>query len=219
VPKPTSRIFARETGGGRVVYFPWDIDGSSGGSLVDHWKLLEQRCRLGGDEPRPVQIEGPGILDLALWRQKDSAHSHMVKNLTNPRMMKGPAPRIHSAAGRNNRSHRAAGRRAAPSSNSCWSAAKRPRAGNRRPASLSPSRRFSITKTWRWICKLRRQGSTGHSRHGCPIVRALPLMIDRARLRASPAIAAQSPVPRITGWQVESRIGHAIGGATPGHRA
>jgi hypothetical protein len=36
-----------------------------------------------------VEIEGPGLLDVTLWRQKDSMTVHLV-NLTNPMMMKGP---------------------------------------------------------------------------------------------------------------------------------
>jgi hypothetical protein len=36
-----------------------------------------------------VTVEGPGILDVTAWRQKDSMTVHLV-NLTNPMTMKGP---------------------------------------------------------------------------------------------------------------------------------
>jgi hypothetical protein len=39
--------------------------------------------------PGPVNVIGPGVLDVTLWRQKDSMTVHLV-NLTNPMMMKGP---------------------------------------------------------------------------------------------------------------------------------
>jgi hypothetical protein len=34
-------------------------------------------------------VNGAGVLDVTLWRQKDSLTVHLV-NLTNPMMMKGP---------------------------------------------------------------------------------------------------------------------------------
>src|SRR6185295_5395140 len=41
------------------------------------------------DELQPVEVEGPGLLDVTVWRQRDSMTVHLV-NLTNPMMMKGP---------------------------------------------------------------------------------------------------------------------------------
>jgi hypothetical protein len=34
-------------------------------------------------------VTGPGVLDVTIWRQKNSMTVHLV-NLTNPMMMKGP---------------------------------------------------------------------------------------------------------------------------------
>jgi hypothetical protein len=34
-------------------------------------------------------VEGPGVLDVTVWRQQDFMTVHLV-NLTNPMMMKGP---------------------------------------------------------------------------------------------------------------------------------
>jgi hypothetical protein len=36
-----------------------------------------------------VEVAGPGLLDVTVWRQRDSMTVHLV-NLTNPMMMKGP---------------------------------------------------------------------------------------------------------------------------------
>ena len=83
-------VYARETGGGRVVYFPWDIDRTFWEVLsVDHGKLLRNAVDWAANEPRPVTVTGPGVLDVTVWRQKDSMTVHLV-NLTNPMMMKGP---------------------------------------------------------------------------------------------------------------------------------
>jgi hypothetical protein len=86
----TPEAYVRETAGGRVVYFPWDIDRTFWEVLsVDHGKLLRNAVDWAANQPRPVTVAGPGVLDVTLWRQKDSLTVHLV-NLTNPMMMKGP---------------------------------------------------------------------------------------------------------------------------------
>ncbi len=45
--------------------------------------------RWATNEPPPVEVEGPGLLDITAWRQRGSMTVHLV-NLTNPMMMKGP---------------------------------------------------------------------------------------------------------------------------------
>ena len=45
--------------------------------------------RWATNEEPPVEVTGPGVLDVTVWRQKDSMTVHLV-NLTNPMMMKGP---------------------------------------------------------------------------------------------------------------------------------
>jgi len=83
-------VYLREAGAGRVVYFPWDIDRTFWEILaVDHFKLLRNAVDWAANEPRPVTVQGPGVLDVTVWRQKDSMTVHLV-NLTNPMMMKGP---------------------------------------------------------------------------------------------------------------------------------
>jgi hypothetical protein len=85
-----AEVFLRESGKGRVVYFPWDIDRTFGEVLcVDHFKLLRNAVEWATDEEPPVSVSGVGVLDVTAWRQKNSMTVHLV-NLTNPMMMKGP---------------------------------------------------------------------------------------------------------------------------------
>jgi hypothetical protein len=91
VPKTDEReVYLRQPPGGRVVYFPWDIDRTFYDVLSpDHGRLLANAVFWAADEPPPVTINGPGLIDVALWRQRSSMTIHLV-NLTNPMMMKGP---------------------------------------------------------------------------------------------------------------------------------
>ncbi len=78
------------SGAGRVVYFPGDIDRTFWEVLdVDHAKLLRNAVLWATNEPAPVTVDGPGVLDVSVWEQKNSMTVHLV-NLTNPMMMKGP---------------------------------------------------------------------------------------------------------------------------------
>ncbi len=87
-------VFLRETGGGRVAYFPWDLDRTFWEVLdVDHGKLLKNAVLWVSDEEPPVTVSGPGVIDVSIWRQKASITVHLV-NLTNPMMMKGPVREI-----------------------------------------------------------------------------------------------------------------------------
>jgi hypothetical protein len=84
-------VFLRENPqGGRVVYFPWDIDRTFWEVLApDHGKLLRNAVAWATHEAPVVTVEGPGVLDVTYWKQKESLTVHLV-NLTNPMMMKGP---------------------------------------------------------------------------------------------------------------------------------
>jgi len=85
-----SEVYAHEYGKGRVVYFPWDIDRSFWEVLcVDHGKLLRNAVEWAANEDKIVTVDGPGVLDVTVWRQQGSMTVHLV-NLTNPMMMKGP---------------------------------------------------------------------------------------------------------------------------------
>ncbi len=91
VPHTTTReLYLRETGSSRIVYFPWDIDRTFWDVMaVDHLRLLRNAIAWAANEPAPADVEGPGIVDVSVWRQRDSMTVHLV-NLTNPMMMKGP---------------------------------------------------------------------------------------------------------------------------------
>jgi hypothetical protein len=83
-------VYLQESANSRVVYFPWDIDRTFWEVMsVDHGKLLRNAVEWAANEPKPVTVTGPGLLDLAVWRQKTSMTMHLV-NLTNPMAMKGP---------------------------------------------------------------------------------------------------------------------------------
>jgi hypothetical protein len=75
---------------GRVAYFPFDIDRTFWDVLcVDHLKLLRNTLLWAHDEAPIVEVDGPGLLDVTVWRNPDSVTVHLV-NLTNPMTMKGP---------------------------------------------------------------------------------------------------------------------------------
>ena len=83
-------VFCRTVGKGRVVYFPMDIDRTFWEVLApDHLVLLANAVTWAADEAAPMTVTGPGIVDIAYWRQKNSATAHVV-NMNNPMMMKGP---------------------------------------------------------------------------------------------------------------------------------
>ena len=60
---------------------------------VDHGRLLRNAVRWATNEAPPVEVDGPGVLDVTVWRQRESMTVHLV-NLTNPMMMKGPLREI-----------------------------------------------------------------------------------------------------------------------------
>ncbi|MEP7342461.1 MAG: alpha-amylase family protein [Acidobacteriota bacterium] len=83
-------VHLRELGKGRVVYFPWDIDRTFWEVMSpDHGLLLRNAVQWALNEAPVVTVTGPGLLDVTVWRQKESMTVHLV-NLTNPMMMKGP---------------------------------------------------------------------------------------------------------------------------------
>lgn len=94
IPTTEAGVFLRSFGKGRVVYFPWDVDRIYWEVLSpDHFKLLRNAVRWAHAEPQPLEVEGPGVLDISIWSQERSITVHLV-NLTNPMMMKGPVREI-----------------------------------------------------------------------------------------------------------------------------
>jgi hypothetical protein len=83
-------VFCRSFGKGRVVYFPSNIDATFWDILVgDHLALLANAVSWAADEQAPLAVTGPGLIDVAYWRQEHSLAAHLV-NLTNPMALKGP---------------------------------------------------------------------------------------------------------------------------------
>ncbi len=91
VPRTDIReLYLRDLGRSRVAYVPWDIDRTFWEVMSpDHGRLLRNIIAWAANQPPPVEVEGRGILDVTLWRQRESMTVHLV-NLTNPMMMKGP---------------------------------------------------------------------------------------------------------------------------------
>ena len=83
-------VLVRQMGAGRVVYFPWDIDRTFWEVMSpDHGRLLANAVRWAADEEQPLDVTGPGIVDVSLWSQRSSVTAHLV-NLSNPMMLRGP---------------------------------------------------------------------------------------------------------------------------------
>ncbi|MGZ8559025.1 MAG: alpha-amylase family protein [Chitinophagaceae bacterium] len=91
VPETETReLYLRETGKGRIAYIPGDLDRSFWQIMnIDHGKLLRNTLRWALKEQPVVTIKAAGVIDVTVWRQKNSMTVHLV-NLTNPMMMKGP---------------------------------------------------------------------------------------------------------------------------------
>lgn len=89
-PTTIPAVLCRQHGKGRVVYFPWDIDRTFWEVLSpDHGRLFANAVRWALNEDPVLVLEGPGLVDVALWRQASSLTVHLV-NLTNPYALKGP---------------------------------------------------------------------------------------------------------------------------------
>jgi hypothetical protein len=90
----TRELYLRESAVSRIAYIPWDIDRTFWDVLSpDHGRLLTNVVRWALNERSPVEVEGPGLVDVSIWRQRSSMTVHLV-NLTNPMMMKGPIREI-----------------------------------------------------------------------------------------------------------------------------
>lgn len=85
------QLYLREIAkGGRVAYFPFDIDRTFNEILThDHLRLMRNTVMWLLNEPSPFECSGPGFIDIAAWHNEDAVVLHLV-NLTNPMAMKGP---------------------------------------------------------------------------------------------------------------------------------
>jgi hypothetical protein len=92
-------VFAREQGKGRVVYFPFDLDRTFWEVLhPDHGRLLANAVRWVSRGKQVISVAGPGVVDIAVWRQSGSITVHLV-DLTNPMMMRAPFREIIPVGG------------------------------------------------------------------------------------------------------------------------
>lgn len=83
-------LYLNNYGKGRVAYFPGDIGRSFWQIMsADHSRLLRNTIRWTLNEDPIVEVKGPGVIDVTVWKQAQSMTVHLV-NLTNPMMMKGP---------------------------------------------------------------------------------------------------------------------------------
>ena len=88
-------LFLRQIGASRIAYFPGDIDRTFWEVLdPDHGRIFANTVRWALNEPDLVTITGPGVFDIAVWKQEKSLTVHLV-NLTNPMMMKGPIRELY----------------------------------------------------------------------------------------------------------------------------
>ena len=84
-----SCLFLRKPAG-RVAYFPFDIDRTFWEVLcADHLKMMRNAVLWANNEAPVVEVDGPGLLDVTVWRNTRSITIHLV-NMTNPMAMKGP---------------------------------------------------------------------------------------------------------------------------------
>jgi len=86
----TAMAYCREVGRGRVVYLPMDIDRCFWQVMnPDQRLILRNAVEWAADEQSFIHVEGPGVLDIACWRQPDFITVHLV-NLTNPMLLRAP---------------------------------------------------------------------------------------------------------------------------------
>jgi len=82
-------IYARQVGKGRVVYFPFDLDRTYWElASADHLAVMRNAVLWAANEPQPMAVSGPGMVDVSYWRQEKSVAAHIL-NLNNPMAMKG----------------------------------------------------------------------------------------------------------------------------------
>ncbi len=85
-----------EAGHGRVAYLPADLDRCFVRDRIpDHGRLIASLVRWAARRPMPLRVEGPGLLDCHLYRQRDRLLLHVV-NLTNPAAFRPYATELYA---------------------------------------------------------------------------------------------------------------------------
>ena len=85
------QVYLREMGAGRVSSTSRGTSIARSGRCCPSTtaEAAAQRRRVGHERGPAGEVAGPGVLDVTVWRQRESMTVHLV-NLTNPMMMKGP---------------------------------------------------------------------------------------------------------------------------------
>jgi hypothetical protein len=88
-------VLPRVTGRGRVAYLPADLDRCFARDRIpDHARLIANLVLWASRRPMPLAVEGPGLLDVHLYRQGKRLVLHVV-NLTNPAAFRPYATELH----------------------------------------------------------------------------------------------------------------------------
>jgi hypothetical protein len=89
-PRGAAVVTREHKGGGRTVYFPWNIGAIFWEVLAqDHQRLIANAVLWALGKRSAVEVSGPGFVDLSV-RTDDDAVAVVLNNLTNPMAMKGP---------------------------------------------------------------------------------------------------------------------------------
>ncbi|MBK8084890.1 MAG: family 10 glycosylhydrolase [Devosia sp.] len=89
-PQGAAVVLREHAGGGRTVYFPWNIGGIFWEVLaLDHGRLIANAVRWALGKRPAVEVEGKAVLDIAVRHNADGM-AVVLNNLANPMMMKGP---------------------------------------------------------------------------------------------------------------------------------
>lgn len=87
-------VFINDRDQGRSVYFAQDLDAAFWHSrLPDHRRLLANAVAWACDRQPVVTVDGPGLVDVTVWRQEDSLTVHLV-NLSTPNLWGGPVTEL-----------------------------------------------------------------------------------------------------------------------------
>jgi hypothetical protein len=82
-----AELYLRSYGAGRTAYFSWDIDTTFCDLLtLDHLRLFINTLDWVHQEERIISLKGPGVFDVAIWKQEKSITIHLI-NMTNPMCM------------------------------------------------------------------------------------------------------------------------------------
>ena len=89
-PLPLVLLSEGSSGSGRRVYWPGDVDALLWNTNTpDHCRFLLNSVQWAMGAEQPVQVTGPGLVEMHAYRQEDNLQVHMV-NLTNPDVWKAP---------------------------------------------------------------------------------------------------------------------------------